>query len=194
MKKAVNELGTSKSCGLDNISVQSIKLSSDLILSHLSSFSSMCRQHSFIPEEVSDSYITPIVKNRNSDHSDASNYRPIAVSSIISKIFETVLKRRLESFITSTDNQFGYKSGLGTEHCIFTLKATIQHTLSNSAFVYCSFLDASKAFDKVNHRNQLENLKVNASKIGIVSESIVEAGWNDRFIRLFKQIDIDEDG
>ena len=38
-----------------------------------------------------------------------------------------------------------------TDHCIFALKKVIQYYKSNNSPVYSCFLDASKAFDRVNH-------------------------------------------
>ena len=54
--------------------------------------------------------IIPLVKNKCGDLSDTSNYRPIAVSCIVSKILENVILQRIEEYLWTTDNQFGFKS------------------------------------------------------------------------------------
>ena len=54
-------------------------------------------------------------------------------------------------YLNSTDNQLGFKKGHSTDHCIFALKKFIQYYKSNNSPVYSCFLDASKAFDRVNH-------------------------------------------
>ena len=51
----------------------------------------------------------------------------------------------------TTDNQFGLKEGHSTDHCIFALKNILQYYKSNNSPVYSCFLDASKAFDRVNY-------------------------------------------
>ena len=51
----------------------------------------------------------------------------------------------------TTDNQFGFKSKHSTDLCIFTLKQVIEYYKSINNPVYICFLDASKAFDKINH-------------------------------------------
>ena len=58
---------------------------------------------------------------------------------------------RYESLLVTADNQFGYKQSLSTELCIFTFKEIVSCYHSQSSNVFISFLDASKAFDKVNH-------------------------------------------
>ena len=54
-------------------------------------------------------------KNRNGDLSDKNNYRPNALSSTISKVFENVMLYRLEEYLWTTDNQYGFKAGYSTD-------------------------------------------------------------------------------
>ena len=57
----------------------------------------------------------------------------------------------IESHLITKDNQFGFRKKHSTDLCIFTVKSVIKyHNLYNSP-VYSCFLDASKAYDKVNH-------------------------------------------
>ena len=57
----------------------------------------------------------------------------------------------LTPYLNTTDTQFGFKNGHSTDHCIFALIFFIQYYKSNNSPVYSCFLDASKAFDRVNH-------------------------------------------
>jgi len=62
------------------------------------------------------SVIVPLVKNKTGDLSDVNNYRAIAVSNAVSKLFESVL---LEHVVTAADDdefQFGFKSGSLHKH------------------------------------------------------------------------------
>ena len=45
------------------------------------------------------SVIIPIIKNRSGGFTDKTNYRPIALSSIISKVFEHIIIIRLEEYL-----------------------------------------------------------------------------------------------
>ena len=51
----------------------------------------------------------------------------------------------------SLNLQFNFKAKVSSDMCIFTLKQLISSYHKQSSPVYCAFLDASKAFDRVNH-------------------------------------------
>ena len=70
---------------------------------------------------------------------------------MFSKLLELSILFRIESKIQSTENQFGFKSGLGTDSCIFLLKEIINKLKNSHTNTFLAFLDASKAFDKVRH-------------------------------------------
>ena len=61
------------------------------------------------------SVIIPLEKNKFGDLSDKNNYRPIAISSIISKVFENIILHRIEDYLWTTDNQFGLKAHHSTD-------------------------------------------------------------------------------
>ena len=95
--------------------------------------------------------IVPIVKNKSGNLSDSSNYRPIALATIESKMFESVLLFKYAEYLYTSDNQFGFKSSHSTDLCIYTLKEFIDYYKSRGTTVYITFLDASKAFDRIDH-------------------------------------------
>ena len=80
-----------------------------------------------------------------------NNYRPIALSSTISKVFENVILHRLEEYLWTTDNQFGFKAGHSTDLSVYALTEFIEYLKRRTTSVYVAFLDASKAFNKINH-------------------------------------------
>ena len=56
--------------------------------------------HGYLPEDFMKTAIVPIIKNKTGDSSDKSNYRPIALVTACSKIFESCLLKMLEIFWT----------------------------------------------------------------------------------------------
>ena len=79
------------------------------------------------------------------------NYRPIALSSIASKVFEYVIILWLKEYLWTNDNQFGFKSGHLTDLCIYALSEFIEYFKNRSTSVDVAVLDASRAFDEISH-------------------------------------------
>ena len=109
-------------------------------------------RHGFLPDSVIESTITPVVKNKNGDITSASNYRPITIASTMSKIIENLILQSIEPLIKTTSNQFGFKKKHSTDLCNLILKETIRNYNRLGSNIYACFIDASKAFDRVNHR------------------------------------------
>ena len=98
----------------------------------------------------------PIVKNRSGNLSHSSNYRTIALATLVFKMFECVLLFSCAEYLSTFDNQFGFKSSQSTNLCIYTLKEFIDYCKTRGTTVYVTYLDASKAFDRIDH-NWLRN-------------------------------------
>ena len=54
-------------------------------------------------------------------------------------------------FLWTSEYQFRFKKGHSTDLCIYLLKEYIQFYKQHYTRVFVTFLDASKAFDRVNH-------------------------------------------
>ncbi len=67
----------------------------------------------------------PVIKEKTGKINSKANYRPIALTSIISKVFENILLYRLEDYVLPNANQFGFKSKHGTDMCIYALKEIV---------------------------------------------------------------------
>ena len=66
---------------------------------------------------------------------ELSNYRPISVLNIYSKIFERLMYNRLIQFLDKNKvlyrNQFGFSQGHSTHHALITLVDNITKSLNN---------------------------------------------------------------
>ena len=58
---------------------------------------------------------------------------------------------RCEVHLTTSDNQFCFKSKHSTDQCIFAFKEVVRYYIIHGSPVFACYLDASKAFDRVNH-------------------------------------------
>ena len=124
--------------------------------------------HGHMPSDLMKTAIVPILKNRQGDTSDKNNYRPIAIVTAMSKILELCIMKLIETHLVTRDNQFGFKRQHGTDLCIFTVKSVIKYyNLCNSPVFTC-FLDASKAYDRVNHWTLFKKLLKRSVSIIVV--------------------------
>ena len=95
--------------------------------------------------------IIPQLKCKSEDPADVNNYRPIAIATSLSNVLEQVLLSRLVRYLWTTNGQFGFKQAHAAETAIFALKQTVDFYHNQDTHVYMCFLDAKKAFDRVNH-------------------------------------------
>ena len=54
--------------------------------------------------------IVPIIKSKTGDTSDKNNYRPIALVTAASKLFDICILKILETYLITHDHQFGFKA------------------------------------------------------------------------------------
>ena len=149
LENARHQLKSRKSVGQDGIAPEHIKLSPKEIDIHFALCFNCMIRHSYIPESFMPVTIVPIVKNTSGDITSSNNYRPIAIATSVSKLFEISILTCLSDKMITSDNQFGFKSGHSTDQCIFLLKERIRRYVDLDGPVYCCFIDASKAFDRV---------------------------------------------
>ena len=100
-----------------------------------------------MPEDFLPSSVIPIPKKRGCNSSASENFRGIALSSVFGKIFDNIIFEKFQSQLNTCDLQFGFKSTM----CTMVLKETIAYYVKNRSSVFCTFLDASKAFDRVHY-------------------------------------------
>ena len=147
--QALFKLRQNKSDG-SGVFTEHLKYASSVISEPLSAFFTSVVRHGYMPLCIRDSVLTPIPKGNNNT-SCSQNYRAIALASILSKTLEHLILTRYESFFNTSCLQFGFKPGLSTSMCTGALKSIVSRYINRGSAVFGCLLDASKAFDLVNH-------------------------------------------
>ena len=85
--------------------------------------------------------IIPVIKNKSGHATDKHNYRPIAISTTMSKVLELLMLHKIDSYLFTTDNQFGFKQNHGTvsyadDMAILSPSATALQKLLDICSVY----------------------------------------------------------
>ena len=92
-----------------------------------------------------------------------SNYRPVSVLPVFSKVPERLMYNRLITYINQNhllyNLQFGFQKGKSTHMALITLIDKISEALDDGDFVIDVFLDFSKAFDTVDHNILLQKIE-----------------------------------
>lgn len=155
----IDNLQSNKSCGLDGIYAEHLMFASSRISTLLSLFTKSCLVHGYLPRSLLDIVLVPIIKDKSGSITSRDNYRPIALASILSKVIEKLLLQRIEDALFTSANQFGFKKKHSTDQCVYVLKELIDMYKCMQSSIFVCFLDASKAFDRVNHDKLFSKLK-----------------------------------
>ena len=113
------------------------------------------------PDILKIARVIPLYKDGNK--SDVSNYRPISLLPVFSKILENLLHMRIISFLDKHkilyNEQFDFRKQHSTEHALNTAVIQIINFLNRNEVVFGIFLDFSKAFDTIQHNILLDKLE-----------------------------------
>ena len=168
--EAIEELRLNAASGPDGIPAILLKKCKTTLAETLSTFWNKCMEVGIIPASLKSSIIPPIHKGGNK--SEAANYRPVALTSHIIKIYEKVIRNRLANHLDNNNsfnkNQHGFRKG---RSCLTQLLAhhdNILNLLEQGYNVDVVYLDFAKAFDKVDHNillHKLKNLGINGKTL-----------------------------
>jgi len=78
------------------------------------------------------------------------DFSGITISPVISKIFEHCMMNGFQVFLSSGDNQFGFKKRL-CRNAIFTARNIVDQYIKGGNTANLCAIDLSKGFDKINH-------------------------------------------
>ena len=91
------------------------------------------------------------MKDKLGNICSSDNYRSIAISSLILKIFDWVIILLYGDKLGLDQLQFSYQPNISTNMCTWMAIETIDFFTRNGSDVYVCTMDMSKAFDKVRH-------------------------------------------
>ncbi len=154
------KFANNKSSGLDGINVINVrllKLAAPIICKSLAYICNLSLCTSVFPSDWKQAKVTPIFKD--GDRSDVSNYRPISVLSIVSKILERAVHNQLYTYLTNNYcNILNVRSNYFTATTLLDVSDYILNNMYNGKVTVAVFLDLKKAFDTVNHKILLSKL------------------------------------
>jgi hypothetical protein len=152
VSKIIAEMESGKAPGLDGLTAEHLVYAHPSVVVILSKLFELIVAHCIIPDGFRYNYIVPLPKvNSRSKSMRCNDFRGIAISPVILKIFEHCFLKRFSNFLTGSDNQFGFKKHHGCGHAVYTARKIVEHIIQGNGTANLCSIDLTKAFDKVNH-------------------------------------------
>ena len=157
----INILNPSKSVGPNSIPIKLLKIIGSSVSLLLALLVNQSFQSGIFPDKLKIAKVISLFKKGNPEL--PSNYRPISLLPIFSKLFEKLMYKRLYRFLeihkALYSLQFGFQENHSIDHALVNLTEAVRNTLDNRRFGCGIFIDLQKAFDTVNNKILLLKLE-----------------------------------
>lgn len=171
-----------KSPGLDQLSNTFLSRYAVWVAKYLHPIFVISLSTAVIPDDWRSAKIIPVHKSGST--LEINNYRPVSLTSTCCKMFEHIIFKAIVNYLENNNllypQQHGFRSGLSTVTQLAEITDELISTLNIKGQTDAIFLDFSKAFDVVPHKDLLTKLKA----IGIEQKVVA---WIESYLRDRKQ-------
>ena len=143
----LKNLDTRQAPGPDLLPPKLIKIVKDIINLPLTDVINHIIKSCIFPENGKIAHVTPVFKTDKKDRQNKSNYRPISVLGVFSKIVERFIEIKTNEHIETVLSVFiaAYRKKYSTNHVLIRLIESWKLQLDNKKFVGAVLMDLSKA-------------------------------------------------
>lgn len=159
VRSIIGNLKNKKSSGCDEISNFIIRKFPETTIDFLTILYNNCINNCYFPAAWKFAKIVPIKKKEGSNV--VGDFRPISLLSNVGKVFECILKEKLENcYIIDPipSFQFGFRKQHSTQHALLKFHSDVCGNLRKEVCTVAISLDIEKAFDSVFHKGILYKL------------------------------------
>ena len=169
VSKIIDKFNPKKATGADKISVKLLKLGKPSLVKPLTNLINISINANSFPSKLKQAQVTPL--HKKNDPMLKSNYRPVSILPIPSKIYEKVLSEQLTSYFDSIFDDFlcAFRKGHGCQTTLLRLLEDWKFALDSNEYVAAILMDLSKAFDCLPHDILLSKL----SAYGLSDNSVL---------------------
>ena len=149
-----------KAAGIDQISGKFLEDGVRILAKPISELCNLSMTLGSFPDACK--IVKPLFKKGSK--TDPSNYRPISLLPLLSKVFERVVLDQTEEFLSLNkvlyDYQSGFRKSHSTDTCLSFLNDKILKGFDDGLVTSMILIDLQKAFDTTNHDILLKKLSV----------------------------------
>lgn len=157
----IRSLKNTSSVGHDEVSTKILKYVASSICEHLSHILNLCIVTGTYPDDLKVSVVKPLFKKDNRELLEC--YRPVALLSIFSKIFEKYINDKIYNFLEKHNilayEQKGFRKNKTINMAIYNFIKNVITNMDNKRPVCAIYCDMTQAFDYVNHDILLKKLE-----------------------------------
>lgn len=140
-------------CGLDQISLEMIKLCLPVIVTYLVHIFNICLDTGYFPTKWKTALIRPLSKVN--DPKQMSDLRPISLLPVLSKILEKIVQNQITEYLSANElfpiHQSGFRARHSTTTALLNIFDNILLARDKKLATALISLDFSKAFDTIDH-------------------------------------------
>ena len=174
VKEALGRLKKNKASYFDLISTDMLISTPPQVVKNMAEIFNLIFISGLYPTEWGKAYISPIYKKGSKEI--VSNYRPIAISSCIGKVFNAIMNARLVLFLNekglTDDYQNGFKKNARTSDNLFILTSIIDDCKAKKKQLFACYIDLKGAYDTVDRELLCSMLR--DAGVGNMFQNIIE--------------------
>ncbi len=186
VRRALKRVNVRKAAGPDGITGRVLRSCADQLAGLFTSIFNESLATSVVPTSFKKSIIIPVPKNNKP--SCLNDYHPVALTSIVMKVFERLVKSHIFSSIPVTLDplQFAYRPNRSSDDAIsHILHSSLTHIdSSNGNFARLLFIDYSSAFNTIvpiKLASKLTDLGLNSSLCDWIQDFLTGRPQVDQF-------------
>ena len=176
IESALKVLRLGKSCGINGLDCEHIVFGGETIKIWLKKIFSSILHFEQLSVCLKEGIIVPIYKGRGKDPLLVSSYRGITLSSVIAKLFEVIILRRLSPCLGEAGfpdiSQTAYQNGMSCADAIYATRETLLTHVREGGRPFLCLYDIEKAFDSI--------------ELPILLKRLYDFGINGKLWRLLK--------
>ena len=157
VKRIIRDLKTNKAVG-GEIPTKILK-ECEFTFDVLTKFINKSVETGYFPDSLKLANLAPVFKKE--DPLEKSNYRPVSILSLLSKVYEKVIYNQLSDYSDSFLNNIlcGLRKAHSTQHALFKLLQSWQQVLDNGGFIGTIVMVFSETYDCIPHNLLIAKLE-----------------------------------